>query len=369
MDTISAKYLIVGAGIFGLTMAERIANDLQEKVVVIDRRDHIGGNCYSEVDKETGIEVHKYGGHIFHTSDKDVWEYVNRFSSFNNYRHKVVAIHDGRDYILPVNLHTINKLFGKTFTPSEAPKALHAEPREIRNLEDKAISLVGETIYEALIKEYTMKQWGKHPRDLSASFIARLPVRFNYNTDYFSDTWQGIPTIGYTAMFQRMLDTPRIEVRLNTNFKDVEVDPKCQVVYTGRIDKYFGYKYGRLRWRSVRWDTKVLNTKDFQGAYVINYSDACYPYTRIIEHRHAHPERSYGDKSVVSWEYAFDTLDEDPSYPMNTGRDKIILAGYQHEKTNVIFGGRLGTYRYIDMHTSVKDALTCYYKRIKEHIC
>jgi len=369
MDTISAKYLIVGAGIFGLTVAERIANDLQEKVVVIDKRPHIGGNCYSEVNQATGIEVHKYGAHIFHTSDKDVWDYVNRFSGFNSYRHKVVAIHEGLDYTLPINLHTINKLFGQRFTPSEAAALLRSEPREVRNLEDKAISLVGTRLYKAFIQDYTIKQWGRDPKDLDASVIARLPVRLNYNTDYFSDVWQGIPTIGYTAMFQRMIESPRIEVHLSTDFDSVEVDPRCQVVYTGRLDKYFGYKHGRLKWRSVRLVTKVVDTMDFQGAYVINYSDACYPFTRIVEHRHAHPERNYGDKSVVSWEYAFDTLDDDPSYPMNLASDKETLVQYLGEKTKVIFGGRLGTYRYVDMHTSVKDALTCYYKRIKEHIC
>lgn len=266
MDTISAKYLIVGAGIFGLTMAERIANDLQERVVVIDKRNHIGGNCYSEVNQETGIEVHKYGGHIFHTSDKDVWEYVNRFSGFNSYRHKVVAFHNGLDYILPVNLHTINKLFGKKYTPADACIALHSEPREIRNMEDKAISLVGERIYEALFKEYTIKQWGRHPKDLDASIIERLPVRLNYNTDYFNDTWQGIPLIGYTAMFERMVESPLVDVRLDTDFDSVEVDHGCQIVYTGRIDKYFDYKHGRLKWRSVMWRDKVVDVRDFQRA-------------------------------------------------------------------------------------------------------
>lgn len=354
-------YLVVGAGLFGATFA-RLAADEGKSVLVIDKRDHIAGNIYTE-DVE-GIAVHKYGAHIFHTNDKRAWDFVGRFAEFNRYTNSPVANYKGELYSLPFNMYTFNKMWG-VVTPDEA-RAKIAEQRadagitEPKNLEEQAISLVGTDIYEKLVKGYTEKQWGRPCSELPSFIIKRLPVRFTFDNNYFNALYQGIPTEGYTKMVERMLDG--IEVRLSADyFSDKEgFDSMAEkVVYTGPIDAYFGFCYGALAYRSVRFETEVLDTDNFQGNAVINYTDSDTPYTRIIEHKHF----VFGNqpKTVISKEYSSEwTPGVEPYYPVNNEENGALYERYKalaDKEEKVIFGGRLGQYKYYDMDAVILEAL------------
>ncbi len=374
----NADLVVVGAGLFGLTIAERCANDLGLNVLVLDRRHHVGGNAYSAPEPETGIEVHQYGAHLFHTSNERVWEYVNRFTKFTGYQHRVFTKYDGQVYSFPMNLGLINQFFGKSHTPDEA-RALVAEmageidTKDAQNLEEKAISLIGRPLYEAFVKGYTAKQWQTDPKELSADIITRLPVRYNFENRYFNDTYEGLPVDGYTAWLERMVDHPKIEVRLNTDFFDVrdEYVGKVPIVYTGPVDAYFGNSAGELSWRTVDLDVSVQETGDFQGTSVVNYADEDVPYTRIHEFRHFHPERDWypKDKTVIVHEYSrFAETGDEPYYPINTPDDREKLLLYRElakAEPNVLFGGRLGTYKYLDMHMAIGSALTMYDNKLR----
>lgn len=379
MNFNDARYIVVGAGFFGSVIAERIAADLGERVLVIEQRPHPGGNSYSDVDAETGIEVHRYGSHIFHTSHRAVWDYISRFAAFNRYRHRVVSLYGGKRYTIPINLGTINSFYGLDLKPAEVHEFLQAEAardavREPANLEEKAVSLVGRALYEAFIKGYTAKQWGTDPAELPADIIARLPVRCNHDDAYFDDPWQGIPTCGYGTLFKRILSHSNIDLRLNLDFLDIRdrVPSTCTVVYTGPIDRFFDYRFGRLGWRSASFERQVHNVPDYQGTAVVNYAELETPCLRSHEFKHYHPERDYASlpQTVVFNEYSRATAPgELPYYPINTRRDQEILALYRAEaaKTpNLIFGGRLGAYAYINMDTAIADALHTYTEGIRQ---
>ena len=366
----TANLLIVGAGFFGLTIAER-ASSLGYRVLIVDSRNHIGGNAYSYFDEETGIEVHKYGSHLFHTSNHRVWDYVRKFTAFNNYRHHVWTTHEGRVYSMPISLATLSSFLGRSLSPQEARRIVESEAREISgeisNLEERAISLVGKPLYEAFIKNYTAKQWQTDPRDLSPDIISRLPVRFNFDTRYFNDTWEGLPLDGYGKWFSAMTINSNIEIQLGIDFFDVRhiVPPSLPTVYTGPIDRFFDYEHGLLGWRTLDFETQVLPTRDFQGTSVMNYADLDPPYTRIHEFRHLHPEREGpANKTVIMKEFSrFAGESDDPYYPINTPGDREKLLRYREQartRKNVIFGGRLGNYQYLDMHMAIASALTCF---------
>ena len=365
--------VVVGAGLYGLTVAERMAS-LGRRVVVLDRRDHIGGNAYSSPDPATGIEVHRYGAHLFHTSNERVWDYVRRFTDFTDYRHRVYTTHRGEVYPMPINLGTINQFFRAAYSPQEAREVIREQAaelagREPANLDEKGVSLIGRPLYEAFVRGYTAKQWRTDPRDLPASVIARLPVRFSYDNRYFSDAYEGLPTQGYSAWFERMVDHPLIEVRLGVDFLDDDgplsrsaLAGQVPVVYTGPIDRYFGYAAGELSWRTLDFETEVLDVGDFQGTAVMNYADEDVPFTRIHEFRHFHPERDYpSDRTVIAREFSrFASRDDEPYYPVSTGVDRERLDVYRElvrGEPMVHFGGRLGTYQYLDMHMAIASAL------------
>jgi UDP-galactopyranose mutase len=361
--------VVVGSGFFGLTVAERIAEQHGRRVLVLERRDHLGGNAFSEPDPDTGIEVHRYGAHLFHTSNERVWEYVNRFSTFSDYVHHVYTVHEGVVYPMPINLGTINQFFAAALSPGEAralvtQQAGEVDTREARNLEEKAISLVGRPLYEAFIRGYTAKQWQTDPTELPPGIISRLPVRYTYDNRYFSDTYEGLPSDGYTALLERMADHPRIDVQLKADFFDVrdEVVGDSPVVYTGALDRYFDYREGRLGWRTLDFEREVVEVGDFQGTPVMNYADEAVPYTRIHEFRHFHPDRDYPqDRTVIMREFSRAAQDDDePYYPINTPADREMLLRYRElaaKEAGVVFGGRLGTYQYLDMHMAIASAL------------
>jgi UDP-galactopyranose mutase len=373
--------VIVGSGFFGLTVAERCADELGLRVLVLERRPHLGGNAYSERDPETNVEVHRYGAHLFHTSNERVWEYANRFTSFTDYKHRVFGQYQGQVYSLPMNLGLINQFFGKAHTPDEARALIAEQSSEIAtedatNLEEKAISLIGRPLYEAFIKGYTAKQWQTDPTKLSADIITRLPVRYTFDNRWFNDTHEGLPTEGYTAWLERMADHPLIEVRLETDFFDVADDYRgtVPIVYTGPVDEYFGNSEGRLSWRTVDLERSVVDVDDFQGTGVVNYNDQEVPFTRIIEFKHFHPEREkthLPGKSVIVHEYSrFAEEGDEPYYPVNTAEDREKLLKYRalaEKEHMVLFGGRLGTYKYLDMHMAIGSALSMYDNKIKPH--
>jgi UDP-galactopyranose mutase len=373
--------VVVGSGFFGLTIAERCADELGLKVLVLERRHHLGGNAYSEPEPETGIEVHVYGAHLFHTSNERVWEYVNRFTSFTNYQHRVFAKYQGQVYSFPMNLGLINQFFGKDHTPDEARQLIAEQASEIHtadanNLEEKAISLIGRPLYEAFVKGYTAKQWQTDPKELSADIITRLPVRYTFNNRYFSDKYEGLPVDGYTAWLTRMADHPNIEVRLETDFFDVadEFKGRVPIVYTGPVDEYFGNSEGRLSWRTVDLEPEVLAVDDFQGTSVMNFNDIDVPFTRIHEFKHFHPERPYAEakgKTVIVREYSRAAeIDDEPYYPINTAEDREKLLRYRDlakKEPMVLFGGRLGTYKYLDMHMAIGSALSMFDNKLKPH--
>ncbi|MDM4763721.1 UDP-galactopyranose mutase [Galbitalea sp. SE-J8] len=410
--------VVVGAGLFGLTVAERAAERFGLRVLVIDRREHIGGNAYSEVDPATGIEVHRYGAHLFHTSNERVWDFVTRFTAFTPYEHRVYTTHRGEVFPLPINLGTINQFFRSAHSPASARALVAAQaaegaagaagvvsvpgavgapgaagvpgapgaagvpgapgaagvpgaPGAADSLEAKAIASIGRPLYEAFIRDYTAKQWQTDAALLPGSVIGRLPVRFSYDNRYFSDTHQGLPVDGYTAWLERMADHPRIEVRLGEDFfgsgpaARSAVVGRVPVVYTGPVDEYFGWELGELGWRTLDFERETLPVGDFQGTSVMNYADADVPYTRIVEFKHFHPERAAsvaGDATIIAREFSrFARRGDEPYYPVNTPEDRARLLEYRARASaepDVWFGGRLGTYQYLDMHMAIGSALT-----------
>lgn len=358
-------YLVVGAGLFGAVFAHEAALK-GKKVKVIEKRNHIAGNIYTR--EEEGIQVHQYGAHIFHTSDKEIWDYVNQFAEFNRYTNSPVANYKGEIYNLPFNMNTFNKLWG-VVTPAEAQAKIE-EQRAIlngktpENLEEQAISLVGTDIYEKLIKDYTEKQWGKPTTELPSFIIRRLPVRLTYDNNYFNDTYQGIPIGGYTQIVEKMLDHENIDVETNVDFfvnKEQYLKDFPKIVFTGMIDEFFDYKLGELKYRSLRFENETLDMENYQGNAVVNYTDAETPYTRIIEHKHF--EFGSQAKTIITKEHSktWEKGDE-PYYPVNNDRNNHLYKSYKKladEQGNVIFGGRLGHYRYYDMHQVIGVALQC----------
>lgn len=354
-------YLIVGAGLYGAVTAHELKKR-GKRCLVIDRRAHIAGNVYTK--QVSGINVHVYGAHIFHTSDREVWDYANRFAEFNNYVNSPVAVYENELYNLPFNMNTFSRLWGIR-TPAEAKAKIAAQIASLnitepKNLEEQALSLVGTDVYIKLIKGYTEKQWGRDCKDLPAFIIKRLPCRFTYDNNYFNDRYQGIPIGGYTAMIERMLDG--IEVRLNTDYFHLiarEPDIAEHTVYTGCIDEFFGYRLGALQYRSVRFETEEMDTENYQGNAVVNYTSRSVPYTRIIEHKHF--EFGKQPTTIVSREYSAEWKPGmEPYYPVNDDKNTRLYSGYQalaQEQPHVTFGGRLGQYRYYDMDKVIRAAL------------
>jgi len=361
-------YLIVGAGLFGAVFAHE-ATKKGKKCLLIDKRSHIGGNVYTE-DVE-GIHVHKYGAHIFHTSNKKVWNYVNQFTEFNNYVNQPVAVYKDELYNLPFNMNTFSKMWGIK-TPQEAKDMIASQIADLdieepKNLEEQALKLAGRDVYEKLIKGYTEKQWGRPCSELPSFIIKRLPLRFRYDNNYFNDRYQGIPIDGYTAMVEKMLEG--IEVRTNTDyFRFIRENPNIanKTVYTGMIDEFFDFCYGHLQYRSVRFESEVLDCENYQGNAVVNYTDCEVPYTRIIEHKHFAFQE--GSKTVISREYSEEWKPgAEPYYPINDDKNTVLLQKYMElaaKQENVIFGGRLGLYRYYDMDKVIEAALDCVEKQI-----
>lgn len=369
MDLKGVKYLIVGSGFFGSVIAERIANVLNEKVLIIEKRNHIGGNCYSLDDSTTGIHYHLYGTHIFHTSNKRVWDYINKFTEFNGYFHQVLTRHQGKVYQMPVNLETINSFYGVDLKPYEVSDFLKKEIEkenisDPKNFEEKAISMMGRPLYEAFIRGYTLKQWQKDPKEMPDSVLKRLPFRTNYNESYYYSRWQGIPVNGYGEIFEKMLHSKNIEVKLNVDFFDIrdKIDSNTQVIYSGPIDQYFDYKYGKLEYRTLKFETEIHPVEDYQGTSVMNYADLEVPFTRIHEPRHLHPERTDypKDKTLIIKEFSLLDDGTNPYYPINDTRNQDLIVKYRDEvakQSNVFISGRLGEYKYFDMHDTINHAL------------
>lgn len=363
------NYLIVGAGLFGSIFAYE-ANKLGKKCLVIDKRSHIAGNIYTK--EVEGINVHEYGAHIFHTSNKTVWDYINSFAEFNRYTNSPVAVYKNELYNLPFNMNTFNKLWGVK-TPAEAKAKIDEQVKEShienpKNLEEQAISLIGKDIYEKLIKGYTEKQWGTRATELPSFIIKRLPVRFTYDNNYFNDKYQGIPVGGYTKIIEKMLNG--IDVKLDTDFfENREALEKIadKIVFTGMIDEFFDYKFGTLEYRSLRFEHEILDEENHQGNAVVNYTEYEVPYTRIIEHKHF--EYGTQPKTVITREYpAKWNKGDEPYYPINNTRNNYMYAKYKEladQESKVIFGGRLAEYKYYDMHNVIEQALNCVNKELK----
>ncbi|MDR2529290.1 MAG: NAD(P)-binding protein [Synergistaceae bacterium] len=378
MNLSGLKYLVVGSGLWGAAIAERIASVVKERVLVVEKRRRVGGMCQSFVHKETGIECHADGTHIFHTRFPEVWDYVRRFSDFIPYRHKVLTTCKGRVYNMPIGLATINAWYGLALKPHEALAFIEEEARrsdltgEPRNLEEKAVSLIGRPLYEAFIKGYTQKQWNADPKSLPASIITRLPIRMNYNFDYFSDPWdmQGLPAKGYSTLIENMLARPNISLALETNFFDIRalVPPSCVVFYSGPVDRLFDNRFGTLEWRGLRFEWRVEDRDDWQGTSVMNYADVEVPYTRIHEYKHLRPEQPCtAGKTVLCVEYP--EAGGEPYYPVNVERNDKIYALYREESEkidNLHIGGRLGSYRYYDMDKTIHEALTLFDQVFRE---
>ena len=357
-------YLIVGAGLFGATCAN-LLNKKGYKVLVIDKRNHIAGNVYTE--NIEGINVHKYGAHIFHTDYKDVWDYVNSFVEFNRYTNSPIARIGNEVYNMPFNMNTFSKMWDDVFTPNDALRHIYEEKKEItgepKNLEEQAISLVGRTIYEKLVKGYTEKQWNRDCKDLPAFIIKRLPVRLTYDNNYFNDKYQGVPMGGYTKLVEGMLEG--IEVRLNTNYFDSKEEfnnMANKIIYTGALDEFYDYKLGKLEYRSLKFDTKILDEQNYQGNAVVNYTGHEVDYTRVIEHKHFEFDTT-SPKTVVTFEYPSDYKEGmEKYYTVNDDKNNELAEKYRElasKEENVIFGGRLAEYKYYDMDDVIKRAFTC----------
>jgi UDP-galactopyranose mutase len=370
---IKTDFLIVGAGFYGSVLAERISSILNKKVIIIDKRNHIGGNCFSEIDKTTKIEYHKYGTHIFHTSSEIVWKYISNFFSLNSYRHQVLSLYKNKIYQLPINLETINSFFGKNFTPLQAENFLKKKTEkyknnEYSNFEEKAFSQIGPELYNAFIKGYTKKQWGKDPKKLPSVIFNRLPLRFNYKEDYFLNCkYQGIPASGYTDIFKKLLSGKNIKFLKKKKFSLLKnnYDIKYLTIYTGPLDELFNYKLGKLEWRSLRFEKEILNVDDHQGTSVINFPEIKYPYTRIHEPKHLHPEREYPkNKTLIIKEFPVINHNE-PYYPINTNLNRQIHRKYKQLASEIRkfdFGGRLADYAYYDMDMTISAALIKFQK-------
>ncbi len=360
----SKKYLIIGAGFSGTVLANQLAQHSDCVIDIWDERNHIAGNCHTERDAKTGIMVHQYGPHIFNTDKKEIWDFVNTLGEFRPYVHRVKAMSNGKVYSLPVNLHTINQLFGKSFTPEEAKKFLESladtSIKDPQNFEEQALRFIGKELYYAFFYGYTKKQWGCEPTELPASILKRIPVRFNYDDNYHNNIYTGIPVNGYTALMEKLIDHPDIHVKLNKKFDpSMDVSGYDHVFYTGPIDAWFNFKYGRLGYRTVTFETHYADG-DFQGTTQMNYCDEQVPYTRITEHKHFTNWEQH-DKTVYFKEFSKETEPSDiPYYPKRLEKDKTLLLQYRKDAEmlqHVSFLGRLATYRYMDMHNVIGEAL------------
>ena len=361
------EYLVVGSGLFGSVFAHEAAKR-GHKVKVIEKRNHVAGNIYTK--EVEGIQVHQYGAHIFHTSMKKIWDYVNQFADFNNYINTVIANYNGEIYSMPFNMYTFNKLWG-VITPDEAKAKIEEQKKSAKldgkpkNLEEQAISLVGPDVYQKLVKGYTEKQWGQSATDLPSFIIRRLPVRFTYDNNYFNDPYQGIPIGGYTQIIEKMLDHELIEVETGVDFfdhKEEYLNSGAKIIFTGMIDQFFDYELGELEYRSLRFETEVMDVDDYQGNAVVNYTDAETPYTRVIEHKHFEFGKGNKGKTVVTHEYPKTwKRGDEPYYPINNKRNKELYTKYvelaKEKAPSVLFGGRLGQYRYYNMDQTIMAAL------------
>lgn len=362
------KYLVVGSGLFGSTFAYE-ASKRGHEVTVIEKKDHIAGNIYTK--EISGINMHMYGAHIFHTKMKNIWDYINQFAEFNNYVNSPIANYNGEIFNLPFNMNTFNKLWG-VITPEEAKNKIEEQKSKLklpsvpRNLEEQALSLAGTDIYEKLIKGYTEKQWGRKATELPSFIIRRLPFRFVYDNNYFDDPYQGIPKGGYTQIVEKMLESELIYVQLNTDFFDRKKEYLNsgfnKIIFTGMIDQFFDYKFGELEYRSLYFKSEKLDIDNYQGNAVVNYTDANTPYTRIIEHKHFEFGNGEKNKTIITKEYPQDwDRSKEPYYPINSKRNKELYKKYvnlsNEDNTNVVFGGRLGQYRYYNMDQTIMAAL------------
>ena len=360
----SSQFLIIGAGFSGAVLAHELAKSGDCHIDIWEERNHIGGNCHTSRDEETGIMVHRYGPHIFNTDKKEIWDYVNSFTEFVPYVHRVKAMYGGQVFTLPVNLLTLNQFFNKTFTPSSAREWVKSlgdkKIIEPKNFEEQALSFIGKDLYKAFFYGYTKKQWGTEPKELPASILKRIPVRFNYDDNYHNNSFTGIPREGYSFLIERLLDHPSIKVSLNRKFFSAEPPGAYDhIFYTGPIDAYFNYEYGRLGYRTVTFESSV-HDGDFQGTAQMNFCDEEIPYTRITEHKHFMPREPH-EKTIIFKEYSKETGEKDiPYYPKRLQRDKILLTRYRQKAAlldNVSFLGRLATYRYMDMHHVIGEAI------------
>jgi len=368
------KVLVVGAGFSGSVIAERLVNEIGCEVMVIDERDHIGGNCHTKRDESTGVMVHTYGPHIFNTDNLEVWEYIQRFGEFHSFINRVKIVYKGQVYSMPINLHTINQFYGKTLNPKEAKEFVEGlsdqSIGEPKNFEEQAMKFIGKDLYKAFFYGYTKKQWGCEPSELPASILKRLPVRFNYNDNYYNNPIQGIPVNGYTSLFEKMLNHKNIEVKTGIKFdKDFDMASFDHIFYTGPIDSFFEYKHGRLSYRTVFFERHEA-AGDYQGNPVINYSEESVPYTRVHEHKHFTPWETH-DKTLYFKEFSKETEPGDiPYYPKRLSADMTMLDIYQQEVKQLsgyTFLGRLATYRYMDMHHVIAEALEAAKKFISDY--
>jgi len=373
--------VIIGAGLFGLTIAERCAS-LGVKVQILEKREHIGGNAYSYFDNRTGINVHKYGSHIFHTSNEKVWRYVNRFADFNDYQHKVIASFKDNFYPIPVNLLTLSNFFKKGLTPSQAEDLLNQKTSMFKsgvaptNLYEKGLQSLGQELFDAFFGNYTEKQWQTPPENLPADIIGRIPVRYNFDPRYFTDAFQGIPKNGYTPLCENMIDSNAIDINFGVDYFSVrnEIPKDTLLVYTGPIDQFFDYRFGRLKWRTIDFELEHHNIEDYQGTAVVNYPEKMLPFTRIHEFKHLHPESLRETQgTVIAKEYSrFAEESDEPYYPINTSVDRSILEQYRRaakeRESNLVVGGRLGSYQYLDMHMAIASALAVFENRIRPEL-
>jgi UDP-galactopyranose mutase len=376
MDFTGLRYMVVGAGLFGATVAERLAAGSGERVVVVDTRPHPGGICFSERCKDTGVEIHRHGIHVFHTSDEEVWHYINRFTDFNHHHYKVITLHNSRAYPFPISLVTLQLFFGQGLPDLDSARRFLAtqtagfSENARQNFEEVALARMGKPLYEAFIKGYTRKQWGRDPKFLSAHLADRIPVRLSYNTDFFTDPWQGLPLHGYGELFANLLKHPNIELLLGVDFLEIRrlVPETCSVIYTGPIDTLFDYRYGKLGWRSLDLNFETHNLDDFQGVASVNYPDEDVPITRIHDFRHLHPERQAEHRGTVicrefpkAWQEGSERY-----YPEPTPEGLHLFGRYAAElPPNYSVGGRIGSYRYLNMDQAIRQALDLYATRLQ----
>ena len=374
-----SKYsiVIVGSGLFGLTVARLFVEEFRIPALIIEKRNHPGGNSWSEIDSETGIEFHAYGSHLFHTSNQRVWDFVRRFTEFTNYRHKVIAKHNNKFFNVPINLQTISQFFDYPFSPMEAKAFFSKLPRSNESgtsFDQLARENIGDELYQAFFLNYTAKQWQTDPKLLSGEIFRRIPIRLDFNNDYFDDKFQGLPKLGYSEFIKSLLNHPLLHVSLNTDFFDVRksLHSRSLIVYTGPVDKYFNYSRGVLGWRTLDFEKEIVGVDDFQGTAVVNYVDSDVNFTRIHEFKHLHPERNYPKgKTLIMREFSrFARIEDEPYYPINTTEDRMKLSNYRElmrREKGVFFGGRLGTYQYLDMHMAIASAMNLFYNTLIDY--